>query len=104
MYRATMNHGRKGMVLAAISAVDIAMWDLKGRLLGQPVYNLLGGRVRETIPVYARRLYATEGLDALPAEAQGYLHQGCQASKRRCGHRPSGAPGAIRPHHGAALP
>lgn len=50
MYRFTLNHGRKGLVLAAISAVDIALWDLKGRLLGQPVYNLLGGRMRERFP------------------------------------------------------
>lgn len=59
MYRGTLNHGRKGLVLAAISAVDIALRDLKGRVLGQPVYNLLGGRMSETIPSYASRLYAT---------------------------------------------
>jgi L-rhamnonate dehydratase len=86
MYRSTLNHGRKGLVLAAISAVDIALWDLKGRVLGQPVYNLLGGRVRETIPVYASRLYATEDLEALAAEAEGYLRQGFRAMKLRFGY------------------
>jgi L-alanine-DL-glutamate epimerase-like enolase superfamily enzyme len=86
MYRATLNHGRKGMVLAAISAVDIALWDLKGRVLGQPVYNLLGGRMRERIPVYASRLYATEDLDALAEEAAGYLKQGFRAMKLRFGY------------------
>ena len=97
MYRATLNHGRKGMVLAAISAVDIALWDLKGRILGQPVYNLLGGRMRETIPVYASRLYATEDLDALAAEAAGYLRQGFRAMKLRFGYGPrDGAAGMRR--------
>jgi L-rhamnonate dehydratase len=86
MYRSTLNHGRKGMVLAAISAVDIALWDLKGRVLGQPVYNLLGGRIRETIPVYASRLYATEDLGALAAEAERYLRQGFRAMKLRFGY------------------
>jgi len=86
MYRSTLNHGRKGMVLAAISAVDIALWDLKGRVLGQPVYNLLGGRMREMIPVYASRLYATEDLEALAAEAAGYLRQGFRAMKLRFGY------------------
>ena len=88
MYRFTLNHGRKGLVLAAISAVDIALWDLKGRLLGQPVYNLLGGRMRDTIPVYASRLYATEDLEALAVEARGYLDQGFAAMKLRFGYGP----------------
>jgi L-alanine-DL-glutamate epimerase-like enolase superfamily enzyme len=97
MYRATLNHGRKGLVLAAISAVDIALWDLKGRVLGQPVYNLLGGRMRETIPVYASRLYATEDLEALAAEAAGYLRQGFRAMKLRFGYGPrDGAAGMRR--------
>jgi len=97
MYRTTLNHGRKGLILAAISAVDIAAWDLKGRVLGQPVYNLLGGRMQEAIPVYASRLYATEDLDALAAEADGYLRQGFRAMKLRFGYGPrDGAAGMRR--------
>jgi len=96
MYRATINHGRKGLVLAAISAVDIAVWDLKGKALGQPVYNLLGGRVRETIPVYASRLYATEDLDALAVEATSYLAQGFKAMKLRFGYGPRQGPAGMR--------
>src|SRR5262249_22980773 len=96
MYRATINHGRKGMVLAAISAVDIALWDLKGRMLGQPVYNLLGGRGRETIPDYASKLYATEDLEALAAEAQSYLDQGFRAMKLRFGYGPRQGPVGMR--------
>ena len=42
-----------GLSCYAISAIDLALWDLKGKLLGQPVYDLLGGPVRRQIPVYA---------------------------------------------------
>lgn len=45
---------RKGPVtMTAISAVDVALWDIKGKALGQPLYNLLGGRCREGVTVYA---------------------------------------------------
>ena len=73
MYRSTLNFGRNGVVVSAISAIDIALWDLMGKTLGQPVYRLLGGRTRASIPVYASRLYATEDLDALGAEADSYV-------------------------------
>src|SRR5260221_5961611 len=53
MYRSTLNVGRRGLVLEAISAIDIAVWDLLGQQLGQPLYNLLGGRVRDRMPAYA---------------------------------------------------
>lgn len=53
MYRATLFYGRKGLVLNAISAVDIALWDLLGRLRGEPVYALLGGPVRDELTMYA---------------------------------------------------
>jgi L-alanine-DL-glutamate epimerase-like enolase superfamily enzyme len=69
MYRESINYGRKGMAIEAISAIDIALWDIMGKATGQPVYNLLGGRTRERIRAYASRLYATEDLDALAADA-----------------------------------
>ena len=43
MYRRTLPFGRKGIGMTAISAVDLAVWDAKGKLLGQPVFKLLGG-------------------------------------------------------------
>jgi len=51
-----MVHGRQGDAMLAISAVDCALWDLKGRWLGQPVYRLIGGPTRETVPAYASML------------------------------------------------
>ena len=69
MYRKTMAFGRKGIGMVAISAVDIALWDMLGKSAKQPVYRLLGGRTKPKIPVYASRLYSTP-LDELAAEAQ----------------------------------
>lgn len=53
MWRATMPYGRKGLTIQAISAVDLALWDLLGKLRGEPVYALLGGRTKDRLPVYA---------------------------------------------------
>ncbi len=53
MYFATQYYGRKGLVVNAISAVDLALWDLLGRLRGEPVYQLLGGKVRDELLFYA---------------------------------------------------
>ena len=52
MYRASMPYGRKGLPLAAISVVDIALWDLLGLLREEPVYKLIGGATRDTLDVY----------------------------------------------------
>ena len=93
MYRKTMAFGRKGIGMVAISAVDIALWDLLGKSARQPVYRLLGGRTKPRIPVYASRLYSTP-LDELAAEAQKYRDEGYGAMKLRFGWGPNdGAPG-----------
>jgi L-rhamnonate dehydratase len=53
MFSSTLNYGRKGLPLQAISAVDLALWDLLGKLRGEPVYALLGGKTKERLPVYS---------------------------------------------------
>ena len=53
MWRATVNYGRKGLTVQAISAVDLALWDALGKLRNEPVYQLLGGKTKERLPVYA---------------------------------------------------
>ena len=74
-------HGRQGEAMMAVSAVDCALWDLKGRVLGRPVHRLLGGPTRQAVPAYASMLgYAVEDLGlvrerALAAQAQGYTAQ-----------------------------
>lgn len=52
MYRSTMPYGLGGVTAMAMSGVDLALWDLVARALNQPVYNLLGGKTKETIPCY----------------------------------------------------
>jgi len=96
MYRKTMAFGRKGIGMVAISAVDIALWDLLGKSAKQPVYRLLGGKTKERIPVYASRLYATQ-LSELAVESARYKNEGFKAMKLRFGWGPAdGADGMQR--------
>jgi len=96
MYRKTIAFGRKGIGMTAISAVDIALWDILGKAAGQPVFRLLGGRTKPRIPVYASRLYS-QPLDDLAAEAARYKAEGYQAMKLRFGWGPAdGAAGMQR--------
>src|SRR5215475_3211800 len=53
MHRSTMIYGRRGLAMFAISGVEIALWDLLGKLRGAPVVELLGGAVRARLPAYA---------------------------------------------------
>jgi L-rhamnonate dehydratase len=87
IYRNTIAFGRKGVGMVAISAVDIALWDVLGKATNQPVYRLLGGKTKSRIPVYASRLYSTP-LDELAQEAAKYRDQGYQAVKMRFGWGP----------------
>ncbi len=96
MYRKTMAYGRKGIALIAISAVDIAIWDLLGKSAKQPAYRLMGGRTKPRIPVYASRLYSTP-LDELASESAKYKREGYKAMKLRFGWGPvDGAEGMQR--------
>ena len=96
MYRQTMAFGRKGIGMVAISAIDIAIWDLLGKAAGQPVFKLLGGRTKRKIPVYASKLYS-QPLEQLAEEARKYKEQGYRAMKMRFGWGPlDGAAGMQR--------
>ena len=77
MYRSSVAFGRKGAVMAAISALDIALWDIKGLAAKQPVFKLLGGRTKEYIPTYYSRLY-TRNLESLQKEAEDFLNKNIQ--------------------------
>ena len=66
-YRHTRWYGRKGVAISALGALDIAYWDLRGKSLGKPVYQLLGG-ARDTVPAYASALLWNDDLHALGAE------------------------------------
>jgi L-rhamnonate dehydratase len=96
MYRRTVAFGRKGVGMVAISAVDIALWDLMGKLVKQPVFRLLGGKTKTRIPAYASRLYS-QPVDDLRKEASRYKAEGFKAMKLRFGWGPlDGAEGMQR--------
>jgi D-galactarolactone cycloisomerase len=91
MYAATRDYGQKGLVVNAISAVDIALWDAKARYLGQPIHTLLGGQTRDRVQVYATGLYFRPYfpfVDALVQEARGYVDAGFRAVKMKVGYSP----------------
>lgn len=95
MYRSTLAWGRKGIGMAAISAIDIAIWDIMGKATGRPVFKLLGGRTKKSIPCYASKLYRSD-LDDMQREAQSYLDQGFQAMKMRFGYGPKDGTAGVR--------
>ena len=74
-----------GLVTRVIAAIDVALWDIKGKSLGQPVYKLLGG-YRDRVPTYASgRLWRTYDLDALAETGVKLVEQGFKAMKFRMG-------------------
>ena len=91
MYARTRDYGQKGLVIHAISAVDIALWDLKGKALGVSVSRLLGGRFRERTEAYATGLYFRPRpafVDDLVEEAKGHVAAGFRAVKLKVGYSP----------------
>jgi L-alanine-DL-glutamate epimerase-like enolase superfamily enzyme len=76
-----------GIGMTAISAIDLAVWDAKGKILNQPVFKLIGGRTKAALTVYASRLYS-QPLDTLYEEAKAYAGQGFSAVKLRFGWGP----------------
>lgn len=74
-------HGRSGLFMTGVSVIDCALWDLKGKVLGLPIYRILGGPTRTSIPVYASMLgYSIEPQQAAQV-AQDYVQQGYIAQK-----------------------
>lgn len=90
MWQWSLDFARGGIMMGAMSGIDMALWDLKGKALGLSVSELMGGRYRETIPCYATGMYYKEMaedalLDALVAEAVAYRDQGFGAMKIKVG-------------------
>jgi len=88
LYNRLRDHGRKGLAIEALSAVDIALWDLKGRHLGLPVHRLMGGPLRRRVEAYATGFYRKRGGDPLhylAEEARQHVAGGFAAIKLKLG-------------------
>jgi D-galactarolactone cycloisomerase len=88
LYAQYRDHGQKGSIVQGLSGIDIALWDLKGKVFGQPINRLMGGPVRTEVPAYATGLYRRESGDPaghLVDEALGYREEGFTAIKLKVG-------------------
>jgi L-alanine-DL-glutamate epimerase-like enolase superfamily enzyme len=88
MVQAVRNLGRRGIAGLAISAVDAALWDLKGRLLDQPVVHLLGGAARDAIPVYGSGGFTSYDIPALETQLARWVEEGIVRVKMKVGRVP----------------
>jgi D-galactarolactone cycloisomerase len=88
IYARLRDHGQKGLVIQGLSGIDIALWDIKGKLFSAPVHQLMGGPVRTEVQAYATGLYRRRSGDPLrylPEEAAGYVAEGFRAVKLNIG-------------------
>ncbi|MDW5288064.1 mandelate racemase/muconate lactonizing enzyme family protein [Formosa sp. PL04] len=88
MYRKTLDFARRGVLVASLSAIDIAIWDLKGKILNLPISTLLGGAHRTKIMPYATGMYFTDYDNPtrdFEKEAKSYIDQGFKAIKMKVG-------------------
>jgi L-rhamnonate dehydratase len=80
MYRGSIYYGRRGVAIQAISAIDIALWDICGKFYQQPIHILLGGKWRSKVRAYASTLFRPTPA-AMKDAVAGYLDQGFTAVK-----------------------
>ena len=88
MYSTTRDYGRKGSVISAISAVDIALWDIAGKYYNEPIHQLLGGAFRNKIKPYATGFYRVKGkgeANRLAEEALSHYENGFDHMKVKLG-------------------
>ncbi len=78
--------GHKGVAVFALSGIDMAVWDLRGKILERPIHRLLGG-CRSAVSTYASGgLWLNASIDELIAEARSFVAEGFRAVKMRLGH------------------
>ena len=89
MHKRAYKHARGGIVIAAISGIDIALWDLRGKMAGMPLWRLLGG-YRQRVPAYATGGFYSEdkGVKELTREMASYVKHGFRAVKMKIGRNP----------------
>ncbi len=88
LYNSFRDQGQKGLVVTALSGIDIALWDLKGQRLGVPCAELMGGPLRKSVPAYATGTYRAAADDPgrdVVAEVEGYARSGFSGVKLKIG-------------------
>ena len=88
LYNTYRDQGQKGLAITALSGVDIALWDLKGKLLGQPAHRLMGGPLRTEVRAYATGTYRRgtgNAEDYITEAVRGYVNEGFSAVKLKIG-------------------
>lgn len=88
LYNRIKDYGAKGMAIAAMSGIDIALWDIIGKSTGKPVHKLIGGAFRDTVTAYATGLYFIDMdrlIEEAVEEAQAYAQDGFTAIKMKIG-------------------
>lgn len=84
MFWKVRGYGRKGLAFQAISGIDVALWDLKAKALGQPLFRLLGA-AHDRVPVYGSGGWTHFSTDELVAEQSGYVQMGFPRIKMKVG-------------------
>jgi L-alanine-DL-glutamate epimerase-like enolase superfamily enzyme len=95
MVAQTRNLGRPGITSMAIAAVDLALWDLKARLLGLPLCKLLG-MARDRVPIYGSGGFTAYSLRRLQEQLAGWVERGIPRVKMKVGSAPEQDPGRAR--------
>jgi L-alanine-DL-glutamate epimerase-like enolase superfamily enzyme len=96
LQRSVRNLGRGGVAALAISAVDNALWDLKGRLVGLPLVHLLGGAARERIAAYGSGGFTSYTVGQLRSQLGGWAQQGFRRVKMKVGRDAARDPERVR--------
>jgi len=88
LYAAFRDQGQKGVPICAISGIDIALWDIRGKHFNAPIHQLMGGPLRTEVRAYATGTYRTrqgDPMDYICKEVAGYVEEGFSAVKLKVG-------------------
>lgn len=88
LYNRIKDYGSKGMAISALSGIDIALWDIIGKVCGKPIHKLIGGAHRTEVSAYATGLYFIDMdrlIEEAVEEAHGYVEEGFTAIKMKIG-------------------
>ncbi|MBP2550490.1 D-galactarolactone cycloisomerase [Neorhizobium galegae] len=88
LYNALRDQGQRGLTVTALSGIDMALWDIKGKHFGAPISILLGGRFRESVKAYATGSFKRDGVDRVEDNARDvarYWSEGFHATKIKIG-------------------